>query len=280
MYTELDSQGKVKMQQFNTNIIRNEKISEDFYLLDFEWTKDLVKPKPGQFLTIRVSNTTVPLLRRPFAVSNFDKKTNIASFIYQKRGVGTEILVGKKANGQLDVLGPLGSSFPLLDAVDSYIVVAGGVGLGPMLYTAKTLLEHGKQVLFVLGCRDKSFLPDDKLFGNIFDSSLLLREDTFVICTDDGSHGFHGTTVDFLKTLEADVVNRSAVFACGPTPMLKGCHEFSVENKNFCYVSMEQVMACGIGACMGCVIKIHGEKKYARVCKEGPVFESEAIQWT
>lgn len=258
------------MKHFFSEIISNDLIAKDFYCICFKWDNDIPEPEPGQFLTIRVSDSTVPLLRRPFALSGFEKRDHIASIIYQKRGVATEILTGKSNGDTIDIIGPLGNSFNSNKITDSIIIVAGGIGLGPMLYTANCIRSMGKNIKFVFGARNKSYIPGKEIFN-------LLEP---IICTDDGSQGFNGTTIDFLLSLDSDDTKGASVFACGPLPMLKGCHDFAIKNNLHCQVLMEQIMACGVGACMGCVIKVKREPGYERVCAEGAIFNSKDIVWT
>lgn len=258
------------MKHFFTVIISNEPIAKDFYQIIFDWDQEISIPEPGQFLTIRISDGTVPLLRRPFALSGYEKKNQKASIIYQKRGAATEILAGKKAGDKLDIIGPMGNSFKIEDSIDTCVIVAGGIGLGPMLYTASYLKTIGRKVLFIFGAKNKSFIPQKDIFSSL----------SPVICTDDGSEGFIGTTVDYLLSIKNEDIKSAMVFACGPMPMLKGCHEFAMKNNLHCHVSMEQIMACGVGACMGCAIKVEYEPGFARVCSEGPVFNSQDIAWT
>ena len=261
------------MKQFISEVTSLENIAEDYYLLKFLW-KDEIVPKSGQFITIRTTELSSPLLRRPFALSSFDQKSQTASIIFQKVGNGTELMCQLSQGDKIDILGPLGNSFSDYKITDNqsirnHIVIAGGIGTGPMLYLAEELRHTGINPLLVIGCRTKSLIP----------FSALDNEIETIICTDDGSYGFEGNVVDYLnsnKNLKAN----SAIYCCGPEPMLKGCHDFSNTTDNICYVSLEQIMACGVGACMGCTCETEGEKKYARVCKDGPVFESNEVKWT
>lgn len=258
------------MKHFFPKIYFNKPISKDFYLIVFDWNYDESAPLPGQFLTIRVSENSVPLIRRPFAFSGYDKNKHRASIIYQKRGPATEILAGKKPKEALDIIGPIGNVFKIDRITETYIIIAGGIGLGPMIYLANYLKDIGKRVIFIFGARNKSFIPQKNIFGSIMP----------VICTDDGSEGFKGTTIDYLISLNGSNIKNTTIIACGPLLMLKGCHEYAQNHNLQCLVSMEQVMACGVGACMGCAIKIVQEPGYVRVCSEGPVFNSGDIVWS
>ena len=253
-----------------SEIYSNRIIAEDFYFLEFSWNDSKSIPVPGQFVTIRTSETTVPLLRRPFAFSGFNLKSSLASILYQKRGQGTEQMASKEIGDTLDIIAPFGNGFLIEPSIEKYILIAGGTGLGPILYGAHMLNDLGKEVLLITGAQHKTFIPQKELFHPL----------SPIICTDDGSYGKKGTTIDFLLSLSEKQYTNAAIFACGPLPMLKKCHEFSKQHNLPCKVSFEQVMACGVGACMGCVIKTVHESPYSRVCKEGPVFNSEDIVWT
>lgn len=257
------------MKQIETKILANDKVANDFYYMELEWQSE-EKPKAGQFFNVRVSDSTTPLLRRPFAFSSYNKEKKLISYIYQKRGPATEILVKKNTGDSVNILGPLGNNFNINPDNKKVIIIAGGVGVGPMLFTAEELKKSGKEILFVFGSRDSSFIPDHQLF---YDAKP-------VICTDDGSTGFKGTTVDYLNTLKKEDLENSLIYTCGPHPMQKACHNFALENDIQCFVSMEEMMACGVGACMGCVVKTVAEPGYTRVCKEGPVFNSRELIWT
>lgn len=256
------------MKQIETKILANDHIAKDFYYMELDWQEGEA-PQSGQFFNLRVSNSTAPLLRRPFAFSSYHEEKKIISYIYQKRGPATEILMEKRVGDSVNVLGPIGNSFNSKPKKKKVIVIAGGVGVGPMLFTTENLKNRNREVLFVFGSRDSSFVPDHQLFYSAEP----------VICTDDGSAGFKGTTVDYLRTLENKELEDAVIYTCGPHPMQKACHEFSLEKNLQCYVSMEEIMACGVGACMGCVIKTV-KSGFTRVCKEGPVYNSRELLWT
>lgn len=258
--------GNFQMKQLQSQILSNTQISADFHELCFTWDPQAGNPLPGQFLTIRVSEDSVPLLRRPFAFSGFDENAGSASIIYQKRGRATQIMTGKQPGEKLDLIGPLGKPFPVPEQNSGLFLVAGGVGLGPVLFLANYLKAAGKQVTFVFGCRTESFVPSLPAFENAGP----------VICTDDGSAGFRGNSVEYLVQKEK-IDSGSVLYGCGPDPMLRALAGLAVEKDTQVWVSVEQVMACGVGACMGCVVKT--TSGYQRACKEGPVFSGRDIVW-
>ncbi|HAJ80524.1 MAG TPA: dihydroorotate dehydrogenase electron transfer subunit [Fibrobacteres bacterium] len=259
------------MQHFTTIVTSNDLVCENFYEMVFSWKTDEKPPLPGQFFTILASKNTVPLLRRPFAFSGFNVKTGNASMIYKKCGTATEILSKKNSKDHIDIIGPLGNSFVDYDHGINNILIAGGAGFGPMLFFKNHLLDIGRKVLMITGARTNAQIPQN---------ARLDPEKAITICTEDGSEGFCGTVIDCLKSQPEKLFDGATFFCCGPVVMLKACHDFASSLNRECFVSMEQVMACGVGACMGCAVNITGAKQFARVCTEGPIFNSKTIAWT
>jgi dihydroorotate dehydrogenase electron transfer subunit len=253
------------MKSFTTKILENRQISPDFYLLAFEWDRSWGEPLGGNFLELKVNSSSAPLLRRPFAFSGYSD--NRAEMIYQIRGESTKLLSNKQVGDTIDLIAPLGNSFTVTDGCKSIIAIAGGVGLGPILFAANEAKSRGLNVTFVTGFRSSELIPDRELFTSI-DANF---------CTDDGSEGFKGNVVEFLSNQDSSMFDDSVIWACGPTPMLKAIHNFAKERGVEAQVSMEEMMACGIGACMGCVIETTDERGMARVCKDGPIFESGVV---
>ncbi len=248
------------MRQITSRITENRRISESFYELSIEYAG--APPEPGQFITIRCGEGTSPLLPRPFAVSDF--RPGELKIIYQLRGDGTKNL-SKKAKGEsLGIISPLGNPFPVKIGDKKPVLIGGGIGLGPILYLHKRFEELSKKPSTILGFRNASFIPAD-----------IPLSEGFSICTDDGSSGFGGTTADYLSKTEN--LDTKELFCCGPLPMLRACHKIALENNIRCWVSVEEIMACGVGACMGCAVKL--KSGYARACSEGPVFNSRDVEW-
>lgn len=225
-------------------------------------------PLAGHFFTLRITNSISPLLRRPFAFSGFDPASGRASCIYQVRGNGTELLATLGERAPLDIIGPLGRPFPLPAPGEQPVLVAGGIGLGPILFLSRALASAGIVSPFIFGCRSAAFFPQRAFYGI-----------PVTVCTDDGSLGFRGTVADYLKSISTGLPARTVLYCCGPHPMLRGCHDFALQRSIRCIVSVEQTMACGVGACMGCAVRMRGSTPYARACKEGPVFESGDLLW-
>ena len=252
------------------SVTANRRISPDFYEIEFDWQPDFGAPAPGQFFELRVTEMTAPMLRRPYAFSGFDAEKGTAAMIYQVVGVSTDLLAKKQPGDEVKVLGPLGNTFGLGGQPDKVIAIAGGVGLGPILYAAEEMQKAGTDVRFVAGFRNQDLIPDRDLWAGLENAT---------VCTDDGSEGFEGNVVDYLNTLSDEDLDGARLLACGPMPMLRACHAFADEKGLVCEVSVEELMACGLGVCVGCVIETH-TGDLVRVCTDGPIFESGDLAWT
>lgn len=255
------------MVQEHAQIDSVQEIAPSIYRLSFVSRTISAQVLPGQFVNIRVEDSFYPLLRRPFSV--FSADGDILSIIFNMVGVGTRLLSRKQKGQLVDVLGPLGSGlFPLQDdGYETAIIVAGGLGVAafPLLTTR---LPQSKKVISFVGARTASQIVRHGL-----------RE--VRVATDDGTEGFQGTVVELLKTyLGEHAVRRPRLFGCGPTAMMRALRQFASEKEIPCYVSLECDMACGVGLCQGCPVEsAGGGKKYRLVCKEGPVFDAQTIQF-
>lgn len=236
--------------QENAVILSNEEISKDIYKMELK-TSLCSEAKIGQFIEISVPGF---YLRRPISISEIKK--NGLVIIYKVLGEGTLKMTELEPNETLDIFGPLGHGFPL-EKVDSVLLIGGGVGVPPLYQTAKEYLAQGSHVDVVLGFNDQSQVFYEKEFKE-------LGCDVY-IATMDGSYQTKGTAID---AIEANGIDTDFVLSCGPLPMLKAINEKYSKG----YISLEARMACGLGACMGCVVKdVEGHS--LRVCKDGPVFE-------
>ena len=222
--------------------------------------------KPGQFVNILVSEKYEPLLRRPFSIhSASNSKLEI---LYRVVGKATELFSQKRPGEKLDVLGPLGNGFSILDP-RFLILVGGGIGIAPLLFLAETTrIQHrASRIEVLIGVKNKSHILCADELKNLGCE--------VKIATEDGSFGFKGLVTELLKRNIRTKDKPGTIFACGPKPMLKEIVSISRQYKIAAQVSLEEHMACGIGACFGCVVNTrHG---YKRVCKEGPVFDIKEI---
>jgi dihydroorotate dehydrogenase electron transfer subunit len=262
------------MKQFSASVLSNESVARNYYEMRFTWPAEVDGPVPGQFISAKSIGTKDLILRRPFAVSSFDPEHSVAAIIYQRRGKATNMLATLTESESVDLIGPLGNAFPAPQGRRP-LLVGGGVGLGPVLFFGNWLAERGILATVLLGFRSADYVPTF-----LADRQRVVFDP--VVCTDDGSHGYHGTTVDWLAgpaSKEIRSFEDCSVYTCGPNPMMAGCSRFCSERQIPCWVSMEQIMGCGVGACIGCAIPVKGEAPFARVCTEGPVFDGSQIEW-
>ena len=219
--------------------------------------------KPAQFLNIRVSSESYPLLRRPFSVC--DVEGEHIYLLFNIFGEGTRILAGKSSGDLIDILGPLGNGFNLNDDYETAVIVAGGLGSAPFPFVTRELNDNKEIISFIGGRTSKDVIT----YGmkNVFTAS------------DDGSSGFKGSVVELLNSKIEELQKKNIkVFGCGTTPMLKALKEFCVKHNIVCEVSAECAMACGFGICQGCPIEsTNNSEKYLLVCKDGPVFNVEDV---
>lgn len=271
------------MFQIKAKVVYNKRVNKDCYELSL-----LAKPIarcswPGQFVNLRVSEIE-PLLRRPFSIYRIDQDTIV--LIYEIKGPATVIMEQIKRGAFLDVIGPLGNGFTLKgkSGVFMPLLIAGGMGVAPLVFLAEKLTQAGNDKCR-RPCREKpeqGICSPTVLLGAKNRKQLLCGKEfkrlgfDVKISTDDGSLGFKGKVTDLLKRLlSASEYRRSAIYACGPRPMLKEITRISKKHNIPAQVSLEEHMACGFGACLGCAVKtIDG---YQRVCKEGPVFKADKL---
>jgi len=257
------------MKQFDAKILENRELAEDYFEMFLSWPQAVRTPFPGQVVSFWVERTVTPFLRRPFALASFQPDTRVASVIYHVRGPGTHRMAAKRPGEVIDTLGPRGFYFQPGKGRNP-ILVGGGVGTGPMVFAANWLASKGFRPHLVLGYRSRTLVPRLTLSTTV----------RLSVCTDDGSEGFHGTTVAFLDRLGPGEVDDAFVWACGPNPMLRAVHFWAHPRGIPCQVSLEEIMACGVGACVGCTVETTDGRGMVRVCTEGPVFPSEVIRWT
>jgi len=265
-----------KIVQEKIKIIANQRISKEYFKITLRSLKIASWAHPGEFIEIKIADSYTPLLRRPFSLHRV--RDNKIEILYQVVGKGSEILSQKKAGKYLDVIGPLGSGFTYQAASrkpQAAILVAGGMGVAPLLFLSEQIarLKTKNQELkttILIGVKTKSQILCEKEFKKL--------GCTVKISTDDGSRGFRGKVTGLLKNLLSTVDCRlSTVYACGPRLMLKEISAISKQYKIPAQVSLEEHMACGIGVCLGCVVKT--KNGFQRVCKEGPVFNAQEIIW-
>lgn len=242
-------------------IARQEQLAGDVFSIWIETDNIAKNARPGQFVSV-YSKDGSRLLPRPISICETDG--NRLRMVYRTVGAGTIEFSGYRAGDTLDVLGPLGNGYTT-DQRKS-ILLGGGIGIPPMLELAKRL--PGEKTI-VLGYRDELFLNDEFApYGDVY------------IATEDGSAGTKGNVLDVVRTcnLTADVL-----YACGPKPMLRAVKAYAEEKEIDAFISLEERMACGIGACLACVCQTkevdgHSNVHNARICKDGPVFNAREVE--
>lgn len=262
------------MDQYLMTIVENKEIAGGIYRIvlkpksvnEFSVNQEQYYPEPipGQFMNIKVSDGIAPLLRRPISVNDFDPETKQLTMIYRAGGEGTKILSNYKADDVIDVFGPLGSNFPYdgLSKSANVVLIGGGIGTPPLYYLAKELVGRGNKVTTILGFQSES----DAILVSEFSSLGEVR-----VSSMDGSIGTKGTVLDLIK--EED--NWEAFYSCGPAGMLKAIQKKYINTDIEGYLSLEERMGCGIGACYGCIVKVDekiDKRGYKKVCEDGPVF--------
>lgn len=269
--------------QFKSMVIANHEISSGYFRMRLTAPRNLLSARPGQFVMVKVRDSIDPLLRRPFGI--FDLGVIPAEYdggcdavylemLYRVVGKGTAMLSSLHHGDHLDVLAPLGKGFDAGDPAGEKVLVGGGIGLAPLYYLAKELVKTSPVRLFI-GGRTR----EDILCVTEFER---LGIETYV-ATDDGTLGSSGLVTEVMERYLAEGCNAKTIFACGPMPMLKAVAEIASRRSITCQVSLEAHMACGMGACLGCVVKgaehSDGHPDYRCVCKDGPVFASQELMW-
>ncbi|OEU51847.1 MAG: dihydroorotate dehydrogenase [Desulfuromonadales bacterium C00003096] len=270
------------MKNFKTTILSNQEVSPEYYRMKIlaPGISDLAQP--GQFVMFRSQSTDEPLLRRPFGIfqtgtlpSDCDglPDKEFVEILYKVVGRGTSIMRELHEGDRVELLGPLGRGFELGDDGREQILVGGGIGLVPLYMLASELVKRSK-VRLLIGGRSRK----DVLMVTEFER---LGVETYV-STDDGTLGEEGQVTQVLER-KLNKFPEAAVYACGPMPMLEAVSSICQSRQVALQVSLEAFMACGVGACLGCVVKGAGhseqQPRYLCTCKEGPVFRAEELEW-
>lgn len=236
------------------------KVADEHYLLKIKCESN--NSEAGQFINLKASTNTDPLIRRPFSIYNhYD---NIIEIIVRVIGKGTE-LISKFDTGEINMLGPLGKGFTMQEN-KNLLLIGGGVGNAPLFYLGKKLKKQNNKLTYIYGCRSKNLIYQGDEFSNLFDKVHFV--------TDDGSEGEKGFVTDISEKLLSNE-KFDMIYTCGPTIMMKKISEMSGETP--VEVSVENYFGCGIGLCVGCTIETSGEQK--RACVDGPVFDGKSINW-
>lgn len=249
-------------------VLRQKQIAAGIFDLTLKTDKIAEHAKAGQFVSLYCKDSS-RLLPRPISLCGIDREEGTLRLVYRVAGKGTDEFSRLKEGDTVKILGPLGNGFNV--SGKKAFLIGGGIGIPPMLQLAKERnVEYADmEQQIILGYRDELFLLED-----------FQKQGKVYLATEDGSAGTKGNVIDAIREngLTADVI-----YACGPTPMLRALKVYAEENQLECYISMEERMACGIGACLACVCKTkekdaHSNVNNKRICKEGPVFDAREVE--
>lgn len=243
-------------------VVSQKEIGKDIFDMVLSFPKGAKEARPGQFLAMYCNDAT-KLLPRPISICGIDAEAGTLRVVYRIAGEGTREFSKMKQGDTLEVMGPLGNGFTMKEG--KAILVGGGIGIPPMLELAKQL---SAEKTVVLGYRDELFLKDE------FEKTAEVA-----VATEDGSFGTKGTVIDAIRE---NAITGDIIYACGPMPMLKALAEYAREHNMEAQISLEERMACGIGACLGCICKTkekdhHTNVNNSRICKDGPVFDAKEV---
>lgn len=257
----------MKYKQGLYPIIKKENLAKDIFSFEILCPEIAKISKAGQFAQVKVAGK---FLRRPISICEINKEKGTIRLVFAIKHEGTEIFSNYTENTMIDILAPLGNGFKTDENYKKVVLVGGGIGVPPMVGLSKI---YGDKAIAISGFRNSK--------------AVILQEDfeknnsKTILCTDDGSEGIHGFVTqpleDILKSEKIDMV-----YSCGPTPMLKNIAAVAKKYNTPCQVSLEERMGCGIGACLVCACKIkgeNGETESRHVCKDGPVFNAEEVEW-
>lgn len=246
-------------------IIDNKRLNNEYFTLILSSASLLPEIKPGQFAQVKVDGSPGTFLRRPISIHDIDTSKDSIKMLIQIAGRGTEKLSKLKPDDSLNIIYPLGNSFSLPPKGSKPLLAGGGCGIAPLLFMARYLNENGFRPDILLGFRNKERILEYEEyveFGEVF------------LTTEDGSKGEKGFLTDHpvLKSVKYD-----KVYCCGPDPMMKAVSAYCRKNKVDCEVSLENLMGCGIGACLCCVVET--VKGNLCTCTDGPVFNIKDLKW-
>lgn len=260
---------------FSCRVLENDKIKENYFKMKISAPRIARQSKAGQFVHLRCPDSSELLLRRPFSIHRVSGDN--VEILYRVVGKGTEELSKRRPGKVLDILGPLGNGFKIPDTLKPAIIIAGGIGVAPLVMLAESIKYHSScracsaNIKVLIGAKTKRGLLCEGEFRNLGCE--------VKVSTEDGSKGFKGLVTDLLKQLLSTFdIRRSTVYACGPKEMLKKVSEIACKYKIPAQISLEENMACGIGACYGCPVMT--KEGYKLVCSDGPVFNADEIIWS
>lgn len=246
-------------------VVGNKLLTDDFCVIELESATDLPDFKPGQFVQVKIDGSPETFLRRPISIHDVDFKRKRYKMLIQVLGKGTETLYHLKVGDYLNVVYPLGNSFSIPEKKEKVLLIGGGTGIAPLLFLGKSLKDKGYDPEFLLGFRNRSrviLLDEYNSLGGIY------------ITTEDGSMGEEGYVTDH-SILVSKKIDR--IYCCGPDAMMHSVSNYCKTKNIICEVSLENLMACGIGICLCCIVETSGGNLCT--CTDGPVFNIKELKW-
>ena len=259
--------------QVKAKLVQKEELIPGVFKFSVDAPEIVSRASQGQFLEIRATDDIEPFLRRPISIHNLQRESGLLEFIFQVKHKGTSLLSQKNVGDRIDIVGPLGNGTFDYSKFENLAIIGGGIGVFPLYELAKNAKNAGKTVNTYLGFRNKELVLLEYEFNEV--------SDNLILTTDDGSYGEYGFAISFLRE---DIARRKidSIFACGPLPMLKAVRTLAIEKDIPCQISLEENMACGLGVCLGCAVRLSSstdeEPLYKHVCKDGPVFEAKKVE--
>ncbi len=251
------------MRRIKSRILSNKRLSKELYLITFTSENIEEDLLPGNFLHILVSSSLDPFLRRPFSI--FDISEGTISVLYRVIGKGTNIMKGLYRGDEIDIIGPLGNNYPINNSNNIYCI-AGGTGIASIHFLIKYIRQYhpDKQLTLCWGAKT--------IYEFVLLDEFKLISDNIILSTEDGSYGNKGLITDFLPFFK----DNSVIYACGPSGMLHILRKKPIDLPMF--FSIEERMACGVGVCLGCAVKMNNDT-YKYACKDGPVFNANELKY-
>ncbi|MBN1291909.1 MAG: dihydroorotate dehydrogenase electron transfer subunit [Candidatus Latescibacteria bacterium] len=259
------------MQEYEAGIIRTEYCGENIYVIHLACKEIAREAVPGQFVQVKVGNSTDPFLRRTFSLYGVNRERGLVKLVIDVIGRGTEQITAVKRGQCLNIIGPLGKGFDRnINTSKPVVLVAGGIGVAPLLFLTESLQTSGhRQLFFFMGARTESA---HNSFKELFPLKLEVYHSS-----DDGSVGYSGYISDLLEE-KLDSIKPGVIYACGPHLMMKAVATIADKFGILCQVSLEERMACGLGACYGCAVRLR-DGRMVRSCVDGPVFYAKEVKW-
>jgi len=265
----------------NGTVVKNNEICTGHFFLSVKLPVSFKTPMPGQFVMARERGRIDPLLGRPFSVYHFERSEDGATvaILYKVVGKGTLLLSKRREGDSLEVLGPYGRAFDVYPEVERVVFICGGIGVAPITYLAshyrgQSATRNVDLICYYGASKAENLVGIEKIkdiVSNVF------------VSTDDGSTGYKGLVTErFAEDVSSYEPGTTKIYACGPRPMFKQLSELLAGTPLSCQILIEERMACGLGACLGCTVLLHddeGQVTHARACIDGPVFNIRDIHW-